>query len=330
VGRPSNSRLQESGAIEQESCKGERAGSAATQRLAFSYHVGPPITNADPANLFLWVPEPELDFWSPNTNSTQSLDGNAARNRVVISGALTGFVVAPGQELFIRWRDIDDASFDDALAIDDLTVTPGEIVTNAPPRAPGTNRISFVTYNLKGNFASDWSTNALQVQAIARELQYLDADIVAMNEIPNGLRFEMTNWMTAFFPNYSLAISPGTDGAIRNGVMTRFLITRSNSWLTRSSLTNFGYDGVFTRDLFEAQIAVPGFPMPLHVFVAHLKSGTSSSDDAARRGAEALAISNFFVATFLASNIFHPYLMSGDMNEDVAVPATGSQQPIHP
>jgi hypothetical protein len=98
--------------------------------------------------------------------------------------------------------------------------------------------------------------------------------------------------------------------------------------LERSGLTNFGYEGVFTRDLFEAELAVPGFPQPLHLFVAHLKSGTSSSDDAARRGAEALAISNFFVTGFLTTNALHPYLLAGDVNEDIAIPATGSQQPI--
>jgi hypothetical protein len=59
-----------------------------------------------------------------------------------------------------------------------------------------------------------------------------------------------------------------------------------------------------------------------------LKSGTSSSDDAARRGAEALAISNFFVTGFLTTNALHPYVLAGDMNEDITIPATGSRQPI--
>jgi endonuclease/exonuclease/phosphatase family metal-dependent hydrolase len=142
------------------------------------------------------------------------------------------------------------------------------------------------------------------------------------------LRHEMTNWIKVFYPAYHLAISPGTDGALRNGLMSRFSITRSNSWLERVGLTNFGYNGVFTRDLFEAEIDMPGFPQPLHIFVAHLKSGTSATDDAARRGAEASAISNFFVTGFLMTNGLHPYLLAGDMNEDLAIPATGSQQPI--
>ncbi|MDQ6631909.1 MAG: hypothetical protein M3Y82_09150, partial [Verrucomicrobiota bacterium] len=84
----------------------------------------------------------------------------------------------------------------------------------------------------------------------------------------------------------------------------------------------------FTRDLFEAQLSLPNFSQPVHIFTTHLKSGNSSSDDAARRGAEALAISNFFVTGFLTTNASHPYLLTGDMNEDIARPSTGSQQPI--
>jgi hypothetical protein len=98
--------------------------------------------------------------------------------------------------------------------------------------------------------------------------------------------------MIAFFPGYNLAISSGTDGAIRNGVMTRYPFIATNSWFDGASLTNYGHNGVFTRDLFEVALAVPGFPDPLHVFVTHLKSG-QGTDDSARRAAEASVISNF-------------------------------------
>ena len=306
-----------------------RAANVATQTLTFSYQVGDSLTDADARDTQKWTPFPALDFHSVNTNTPQALNGNAATNRTVFTNiVLTGLAVPAGQELFLRWFDADDAGFDDGLALDDLRVSFGEPLTNAPT-VPGTNAaFSVVDYNLMGNFASDWSTNAAQVQAIARQLQYLNPDIITLNEIPNGLRYQMTNWMTAFFQGYNLAISPGTDGAIRNGVISRYSITRSNNWLDGASLTNFGYNGTFTRDLFEAQIAVPGFSQPLHVFVAHLKSGTSSSDDAARRAAEASAVSNFFVTGFLTTNALHPYLLAGDMNEDIAFPATGSQQPI--
>ena len=191
---------------------------------------------------------------------------------------------------------------------------------------------SLLTYNVKGNGATDWSTNAPQVRAIGRQLQYLQPDIITFNEIPNGLVYQMTNWVPAFLPGYSLATNSGTDGFIRSVIASRFPITRSRSWLTHANLTAFGYSGVFTRDLFEAQIAVPDFPQPLHVFTTHLKAtaqGTAQTDTN-RRGAEASAISNFLVTVYMTTNSLHPYVLTGDLNEDIDRPGTNynSSQPI--
>jgi endonuclease/exonuclease/phosphatase family metal-dependent hydrolase len=306
-----------------------RVGNTNIQKLSFSYRVGNSITNADSSEIQNWIFVPALDFLSPNTGSVQqAVNGNAATNRTAFTDVvLSGVVVPAGQEIFLRWLDANDSDFDHALAIDDVAIFCGDALTNALPPAP-VGSFSLLTYNVKGNFASDWTTNAPQVRAIARQLQFLNPDIVTFNEIPNGLRHEMTNWMKAFYPGYQLAVSPTTDGALRNAVMSRFSILHSNSWCADASLTNFGFNGTFTRDLFEAQVAVPGFLQPLHVFTAHLKSGTSSSSDAARRGAEARVISNFFANGFLLTNGEHAFVLSGDMNEDIAYPATGSQKPI--
>lgn len=214
-----------------------------------------------------------------------------------------------------------------------LTVTNAAGATNSlaatltviPPNASGT--LTLVHYNVKGNFAPDWTTNAPQVQAIARKLQHLNPDIITLNEIPNGSRHEMTNWMTAFFPEYQLAISPGTDGTLRSGVISRFPIARFESWLDGVSLTNFGYNGEFTRDLFEAEIAVPGAAEPLHVFTTHLRSGPDA-DAQQRRAAECSAVSNFFATVFLSTNSHRPYLLTGDLNEDIAIPLNQNLQPI--
>ena len=137
----------------------------------------------------------------------------------------------------------------------------------------------------------------------------------------------MTNWMTAFFPTYTLAVSPGTDDTIRSGVISRFPITRSQSWLDGGSLTNFGYNGRFTRDLFEAEIAVPGAMETVHVFTTHLKSG-DDVDSQNRRAAECSAISNFFTAIFLPTNSSRPYVLTGDLNEDIAISMSQNNHPI--
>lgn len=189
--------------------------------------------------------------------------------------------------------------------------------------------LSYVIYNMEGNGATNWTTNSLQVQAIARELQYLNPDIITLNEIPNQFTYEMTNFIAAFLPGYYLADNSATDGFIRSGVASRFPIIASKSYLHSADLNPFGYTNAnFTRDLFEAQVAVPNFPQPLHVFVVHLKSA-QDADSSARRAAEASAVSNFITTVFLPTNTsFHPYVLSGDMNEDINRPPSSHPHSI--
>ena len=183
----------------------------------------------------------------------------------------------------------------------------------------GSNWVSLLQYNVKGNGAPDWSTNSPQVQAIGRELTYLNPDIITFNEIPDNMKDEMTNWANGFLQGYTVVVSPGTDGFIHSAIASRFPITRTSSWLDGASLVPFGYTNgtaAFTRDLFEAQINVPGFPQPLHVFSTHLKSSASGYADAAlKRAAEAAAITNFFATNLFVLYPNDPYTLSGDMNE---------------
>lgn len=390
-----------------------RAGAGVTNAntLAFTFQAGAgPLTNAAAASG--WTAFSALDFVSPNLSGTgTSLDGNASSNQQVFANIpLPGITLAPGQELFLRWRDVDDSGFDHALAVDDLTVqfngyvasaapvftlqpqsqsvTEGDTVlfvaaatgspapafqwqwhgTNLPgatggsltlngvttnqsgpyrvvatnsagttlsslatltvnPALPGSatsNTVALLTYNVKGNGATNWTTNAPQVKAIARQVQYLNPDIITFNEIPFDLAYEMTNFVNVFLPGFALARNSGGDGFIRSVIVSRYPITRSSSWLDGADLKPFGYTNTssgsadnFTRDLFEAQINIPGFPRPLHVFTTHLKatSGTNYFDSAAKRAAEAAAITNFFATNLFAHYPLDPYTLSGDMND---------------
>lgn len=205
---------------------------------------------------------------------------------------------------------------------------------------PSAAAVTYLDYNVDGNSVSrtdptNWAVTAPQVQAIGREIMYLNPDVIAFNEIPSSYKYQMTNWVNAFMPGYYLATNSIGDGFIQNYIASRWPIIRSQSWLSASNLANFGYTNgstTVTRDLFEAQIAVPGFSQPLHVFVAHLKATTSGGqDDADRRAAEASCISNFFVNVFLTgTNKLHPYILSGDMNEDILRPETNTYVTGHP
>jgi hypothetical protein len=108
---------------------GEQWRSSTTTQnvLTFSYQIG-----ATGLNTGTWTTFSGLDYVGALPVATNgSLDGNA--NTTGISGELTGLNVAPGQEIWIRWVDVNDAGSDAGLAIDNFSVTP---VTGEPPDVP--------------------------------------------------------------------------------------------------------------------------------------------------------------------------------------------------
>ena len=72
---------------------------------------------------------------------------------------------------------------------------------------------------------------------------------------------------------------------------------------------------------------MPGLPQPFHFFTTHLKAHPDEASSA-RRAAEARAISNFFAGVFLPTNALRPYVLVGDMNEDIYRPRTYEQGAI--
>lgn len=73
-----------------------------------------------------WLDHDALDFTSPiiGTSTAAALDGNAAANRTALSSTVT-VTVSPGQEVWLRWRDINHANNDHGLSVDDFSVTAG-------------------------------------------------------------------------------------------------------------------------------------------------------------------------------------------------------------
>jgi|GEM_PF-1500927 len=102
-------------------------GNTSPQPLTFAYRVdGFPIISPDATNFTSagWNIVNALTFTSPIATSTAGpLDGNQSANRTVLSSSIGGFVVFPGQEIFLRWFDVNDAGNDHGLSVDDLTVS---------------------------------------------------------------------------------------------------------------------------------------------------------------------------------------------------------------
>lgn len=101
-------------------------GNERPQALVFSYRVGKAaLTNPEPGVLEGWTFLSAMDFKSSRERSVEpKLDGNLPISRVAKSGVvLSGVTLQPGEELFLRWSDVNDNGPDDGLAIDDLSVT---------------------------------------------------------------------------------------------------------------------------------------------------------------------------------------------------------------
>lgn len=99
--------------------------SLALQKLDFQYQVANAgtITDANTPSTG-WTDYDPLDFTGPKATATAAaLDGNAPANRSAKSALLT-VTVGNGQEVWLRWKDINDANNDHGLAIDDFSVTP--------------------------------------------------------------------------------------------------------------------------------------------------------------------------------------------------------------
>jgi hypothetical protein len=82
-----------------------------------------------------YIPYPSLSFTSPNlvfTPIQTAIDGNLPENRTAITSTIT-VNIPVGEEIMLRWIDqTDDAGFDHQLGIDDISVTPRSLITDAP------------------------------------------------------------------------------------------------------------------------------------------------------------------------------------------------------
>lgn len=189
---------------------------------------------------------------------------------------------------------------------------------------PGLRAVRLVTWNLAGFGMTNWTSTHPQLVAAVRVLRALAPDVVALQEIPEGWEPGLSNWVAGWWPGATVMVGSRADGALRMAVASRLPVQGVRSWLRRSPLAVWGHDGVFTRELLEAEVWVPGAGAPLHLFSMHLKAG-ADEESATRRAAEARAISNFFVVEWPERSLGRGYVLVGDANEDVTRPRAGEQ-----
>ena len=109
---------------------GGNSGGGGANTLTFWYQVSPSaLTDPEPAILTNWTQVTNLNFVSPTVLAPgMPLNGNDSTNRQIFTSVLIpGLIVIPGQNVFFRWRDINDTGPDQGMAVDDLIIAFGPL-----------------------------------------------------------------------------------------------------------------------------------------------------------------------------------------------------------
>jgi hypothetical protein len=147
-----------------------------------------------------------LNFTGPVATATAgALDGNATANRTVFSNVLLpGVVLLPGQEIFLRWVDLNDAGNDHGLAVDDfsLTFTSVTAVTN-PPAITGEPQSRTNNAGTVATFTVTATGSALTYQWHKDSNDIFDGGNISGSSTPT---LTVSNVLTADVGGYSVTV----------------------------------------------------------------------------------------------------------------------------
>jgi predicted extracellular nuclease len=192
-------------------------GNTTPQKLDFAYQIGATSITAG-----TWTDVNSLDFTSPVATATlTALDGNASTNRVSLSSSFTGFSLAAGQEIWLRWSDINDAGNDHGLAIDNLQVSTSAL--------PGVSIVqSGGNTNVTEGGATDSYTVVLSTQPTANVTITISPDS-QITTSATTLTFTTANWNVA----QTVTVTAVDDAAIEgthNGIISHTAISNDGSY----------------------------------------------------------------------------------------------------
>ncbi|MFK0733225.1 MAG: ExeM/NucH family extracellular endonuclease, partial [Gloeotrichia echinulata HAB0833] len=195
-------------------------GNTTKQKLDFAYQIG-----ASSISSGTWTDVDSLDFTSPIATSTAAaLNGNDSANRVSLSSTLTGFSLAPGQEIWLRWSDVNDAGNDHGLAIDNLQVSTSALAGVTIAESSGST-------NVTEGGATDTYTVVLNTQPTANVIITIAPDSQTTTSATT-LTFTSANWNIA----QTVTVTAVDDTAIEG--------THSSTITHTASSSDSNYNGV--------------------------------------------------------------------------------------
>jgi hypothetical protein len=85
-------------------------------------------TDATSLTTGTWTDVDDLDYANPG----QATGSGSIQHSLAVSSTITGLSIAPGDTVYIRWNDSNASGSDDAMGIDDFSITPLDFVAAAP------------------------------------------------------------------------------------------------------------------------------------------------------------------------------------------------------
>lgn len=189
-------------------------GNASAQTVNFAYQTGTLITSLTAGT---WTPASSLNFTSPVTGTTAAaLNGNlVGTNATLVSYTITGLNIPAGNEIMIRWEDIDHSGSDHGLGVDDFTIeaNPSDItaplITTLSPANGATNVSTNITASIVFDETIQKGTGNIVVKKTS------DNSVVQTIDVTTAAVTVSTN--TASFNLSGLAVNTGFYIEIANG-----------------------------------------------------------------------------------------------------------------
>jgi len=186
--------------------------------------------------------------------------------------------------------------------------------------------ISVMQWNVHGNLGTAAAQSNAGAAAIGRILNFLQPDVLLINEVADGSvatnTASLTQWVGANLPyvlngSFYVAVSTETSSIQRNAVVSRYPV-----------LNPFTYADVTSslRGMHSFQLQLDGTNR-LQIFHVHLKCCSDGSSCQEKQD-EAQLFSDE-IAAWAATNSA-PYLFAGDLNEDESNPECVLSSTYHP
>ncbi|MEH2264703.1 Calx-beta domain-containing protein [Nostoc sp.] len=248
-------------------------GNTSPQQLKFSYQIGSTLTSLTTGT---WTPVTSLDFTGPIATATPgAINGNQTGNRVVITPVIFNLAtpIANGEEIMLRWEDIDDGSNNHGLAIDDVSVKLNNttyIVTNTNDSGAGSLRQAILNANSDAGIETIiFDTNGIFGDATPDTITLTSGQLTVSEGViiqgtgANKLIISGNNASRIFNASASLSIdglniTGGNAGSSNGGgIYSNSNVTVSNSIISGNT-TNTNGGGIYSSSVTVSNSIISG------------------------------------------------------------------------